>query len=95
MLGDQDEAGDVVNHDNFGDAVGVDSGVIDQPAKPSTLACGVNTNKILDFNSHLTFKYLDCLPILLSLMFEVIHVAALGGVHGVPGLEIFGSSYVN
>ena len=53
MLGDQDEAGDVVNHDNFGDAVGVDSGVIDQPAKPSTLACGVNTNEILEFKSHL------------------------------------------
>ena len=53
VLGDQNEAGDGVNHDNFGDAVGVDSGVIDQPAKPSTLACGVNTNEILEFKSHL------------------------------------------
>ena len=53
VLGDQNEAGDVVNHDNFGDAVRVDSGVIDQPAKPSALACGVNTNKTLEFKSHL------------------------------------------
>jgi len=76
VLGHQDEAGNILDHDDFGDAVGADARVVHQPAEPATLAGGVNT-------------------ILLSLMFEIIHVAALRGVHGVACLEIFRSSDIN
>ena len=44
-LGDQDEMGDTVQQENFGDTVGADPGVIHQTAEPATLACGINTDK--------------------------------------------------
>ena len=70
VLGDQDEAGHIVNHDNFGDTVGADTRVIDQTAESATLACGVNTgnNQKLNFlfpiNSSETYQY--CFPLCLK-----------------------------
>ena len=69
--------------------------MVDEAPEPAGLTGGVDTEmnfmndpgKITDLSLFL--------PILLSFVFEIIHVTPLADIHGVLGLQISGSSNVD
>ena len=95
VLGDQDQPGHLFDHHDLGHTVGGQSAVVHQPAIPTRLTGGVDTEIVFILEIFLSLEFCRILPILFSFMLEVIHITALAGIQRIFALQIFRRSDVD